>query len=553
MARRIVAFLRSLEIRLLVPLSITVAAVLAIHSFLNYRSTQGHFFGLVRADVERSSGLIKKATHDGMLLNRLNEVQVTIERLAEQPEVAAIRVYDKHGTIILSASTDERGQMIAIDSDTCHSCHGEDETKDSAVLERSSLTRVPGGPEVLRHLTVIENDESCSTAACHFHPADQRVLGVLDVEMSMQPLEAVIGTTQRQLIWTTIVLILISGAVAAVFIRRVVHRPAVQLYQGTRRIAAGDLDTRIEVRGDHELARLAEAFNRMVYDLREARREVTEWSQKLEDKVEEKRQELKNAQRQVLHMEKMASLGKLSATVAHELNNPISGMLTYARLIRRELDDQSLPDAVRQEINRYLGVMDKECTRCGAIIHNMLTFARTTGSEMTQVDINEIVERSLMLVRHHLEISNVRLTSEPLMGNSILTADADQLQQALIALLVNAIEAMEHVEEAQAELDVRLRGDADTIDIEVRDSGIGIDPQVLPHIFEPFYSTKGGESGVGLGLAVVYGIVNRHGGTITVDSKAGSGTTFHLSLPRTQSERPNDDTDRPESRPVLLA
>ena len=153
----------------------------------------------------------------------------------------------------------------------------------------------------------------------------------------MAPLEAAIRTAQRQFLWTTLILILIVGVVAAVFIRRVVQRPVNELYEGTRRIADGDLDTRIEVRGRHELARLAEAFNQMAGDLRTARREVTEWSQKLEDKVVEKTEELGRAQRQVLHMEKMASLGKLSATVAHELNNPLSGMLTYARLVRREL------------------------------------------------------------------------------------------------------------------------------------------------------------------------------------------------------------------------
>jgi len=543
MTRRFKAFLRSLEIRLLVPLSITVAAVLAIHALLSFRSTQEHFLRLVHAEVERSSGLIKRATHDGMLLNRLDQVQATIERLAEQPEVAAIRVYDKHGTIVLSARQEETGETIALDSDTCHSCHEGEETKDDAVLERSSLTRVPEGPEVLRHLMVIENDPTCAVAACHFHPPDQRVLGVLDVEMSMAPLEAAIATSRNQLASTTIVLILISGFVAAVFVRRVVHRPAVQLYEGTQRIAAGDLDTRIEVRGDHELARLAEAFNRMVQELKTARREVTGWSQKLEEKVAQKREELKRAQHQVLHMEKMASLGKLSATVAHELNNPLSGMLTYARLVRRELDRQPLDEEVREELQRYLGLMDKECSRCGAIVHNMLTFARRTGAEMARIDLNEVVERSLMLVRHHLEIRNMQLQYELLDGVGEIVADAGQLQQALVALFVNAVEAMSLEEDGQGELSVQLAGDGEFVQIAVRDTGVGIEPDVLPHIFEPFFSTKGEEeSGVGLGLAVVYGIVNRHGGTIEVESDPGRGTTFHLRLPRQPKEQDGPDT-----------
>jgi two-component system NtrC family sensor kinase len=143
--------------------------------------------------------------------------------------------------------------------------------------------------------------------------------------------------------------------VVAVFIKRLVSRPVAQLREGTRRIADGDLETRIQVSGRHELAGLAEAFNQMAEDLSASRREVIEWSKKLEEKVVEKTQELGRTQRQVLHMEKMASLGKLSATVAHELNNPIGGMLTYARLVCRELDTQTLDREVREELTRYLG------------------------------------------------------------------------------------------------------------------------------------------------------------------------------------------------------
>ena len=190
---------------------------------------------------------------------------------------------------------------------------------------------------------------------------------------------------------------------------------------------SGDLDTRIEVRGRHELARLAEAFNQMAADLSAARREVTEWSQKLEEKVVEKTEELGRAQRQVLHMEKMASLGKLSATVAHELNNPLSGMLTYARLVRRELAEQPIEAEIRDELTRYLSLVEKECSRCGGIVQNLLLFARRTGAAMAPVDLNEVVERSLMLVRHHLEISGVKLHSELLAGDSRIVADAGQI------------------------------------------------------------------------------------------------------------------------------
>lgn len=546
MRRRLHALLGSLEIRLLAPLSIAVGVILALHAVLSFQSTKEHFLALVHDEVIRSSDLIRRATHDGMLLNRLDEVQATIERLAEAPEVAAIRVYDKRGAVVLSARESEYGQTISLESDTCQSCHASGVTRDDALLERSSLTQSEGGPEVLRHLIVIENEPACSAADCHFHPAELRVLGVLDVEMSMAPLEAAVQTSGRQLLTTTIGLIVISGLVAALFVRRVVHRPTQALYEGTQRIAGGDLDTQIEVQGEHELARLAEAFNRMAAELKHARAEVTAWSDRLEEKVELKTRELQKAQRQVLHMEKMASLGKLSATVAHELNNPLGGILTYARLVKRELVDQPLDPKLHAEVERYLNVVDRECSRCGAIVHNLLTFARHTGAEMALVNINEVIERSLMLIRHHLEIRNVRLTSEVLEGDAMIVADPGQIQQALIALFVNAVEAMQDGATADPSLLVHCTGTDAEIEILVRDTGMGIRTEDLPHIFEPFFSTKGKqESGVGLGLAVVYGIINRHGGQIDVVSEPGHGATFIIHLPR--KPRVSGDGGTPDS------
>jgi two-component system, NtrC family, sensor kinase len=541
-ARTSTSILDSLGFRLLVPLFVTVGAVLAVHAVISFASTKEHFLRFVEADADRSSALIMRATHDGMLLNRKEDVQSIIKRLAAGPEIATIRVYDKKGFVVMSAHEKEIGQRIQLDSETCRSCHPEETEREAAVLQRRTLARVGDGREVLRHLTVIANEQSCTTAACHAHPADQKVLGVLDLEMSMAPLDAAIHTAQKQFLWTTSILILVVGTVAAAFIRRLVQRPARQLHQGTQRIAAGDLDTRIDVRGHHELAQLAEAFNQMAADLSAARREVTEWSQKLEDKVVQKTEELSRAQRQVLQMEKMASLGKLSATVAHELNNPISGMLTYARLVRRGLREQPLDADVRAEWTRYLTLVEMECSRCGAIVQNLLLFARGTGASMAPVNLNEIAERSLMLVRHHLEIRRIKLQTEFLAGNPEIVADAGQLQQAMIALLVNAVEAMNGPAAGEGELSLRLRGSRDEIQIEVADTGTGIPPEVLPQIFEPFFSTKEKENGVGLGLAVVYGIVERHGGRIEVESQVGKGSVFHVHLPRHAKPIEKDET-----------
>lgn len=546
MNRRLAALLRSLEIRLIAPLCLTIGLVLAIHAVLGFRASKDDYTHLIEGEIARTSELVRGATHDGMLLNRPAEVQATIVRLAGAPEMASIRVYDKNGAIVRSADPTELGRKLPIKSDVCLSCHEGGDEKDDALYEHQGRLRTEDGHDVLSRLTVIVNEPACVESACHIHPESQRVLGVLDVEMSLQPFERAIASASRRLLWTTLVLIGVSGFLAAMFVRRVVQRPVAAIHAGTTRIAAGDLDTQIDVKGVHELARLGEAFNRMVADLRTAREDITQWSQTLEQRVEAKTAELQQAQHQVLHMETMASLGKLSATVAHELNNPISGILTYAKLVKRELAEQPLDERVRDELNRYLTLIDKESARCGAIVHNLLTFARRKGAEMQVVDLNEITDRSMMLVRHHLEIHGFKSNVIHLEGDPTIVADPGQIEQAYIALLMNAVEAMQASNARERTLTVRLSGDQNEAVIEIADTGVGIAPDAMPHIFEPFYSTKGKESGVGLGLAVVYGIINRHGGSINVRSSPGLGAAFELRFPRRQPESAAaepDDTD----------
>jgi len=528
------ARLSSLGVRLLVPLSLIIGGVLAAHALINFRSTREHFLQMASAEADRSSGLIRRATHDGMLLNRLDEVQSTIERLAAG-DVAAIRVYDRVGRVALSSKPAEIGRRLEVSEAKCASCHAQATNGSGVPLQARERSR-SGGQEVLRQLSVIESEPACLAAGCHDRETGQRVLGVLEVEMSMRPLQAALGAARRQLIWTTLALLLVSGVVTWITFRRLIYRPVRQLQAGVRRIAGGDLSTRLEVPGEHELAYLARDFNRMAADLSRMQQEVRDWSETLEQKVEEKAAELKAAQKQVLHMEKMASLGKLSATVAHEINNPISGVLTYARLVERELAEQPLEPTVQQELQRYLQLMQRECSRCGTIVQNLLAFARRTGGDLVLVDVNEIVERSTTLLRHHLQISGVALHLELLPRETEIVADPGQLEQALVALLVNAIEAMPN----GGELSVRLRGEPDSVTIEITDTGIGIPPDVLPQVFEPFFSTKNEQSGAGLGLAVVYGIVNRHGGDINIDSFPGTGTTAEMRLPRRPPEAPRE-------------
>ena len=433
MKSRLQSLSKSYGIRLLIPLFVIVAAALLVQSYLSFQNTKTHFTRFVEADATRTASLILRATHDGMLLGRLDEVQATVVRLARAPDVHAIRVFDKRGRVMLSSNPAEIGRIVQ---------------------------SISADRPVVQDLQVIRKEEGCARSGCHANDKQNAVMGVLDVEMSLVPLEHALHSAKMRVIWTTLAMLIAITIATSMLLRRVIIEPI----------------TRLEV----------------------------------------------------LHMEKMASLGKLSATVAHELNNPISGMLTYARLVERELVEQPIEPGIREEIDRYLHLVQQECTRCGQIVQNLLVFAKRGDSEMTELDIGEVIQRSLMLVHHHMEMSHVILNTDLAEERAYVTGDAGQLEQALVALLVNAVEAMPK----GGTLSVRLSTTSEDVAIEVSDSGTGIAPDVLPQIFEPFFTTKHNESGAGLGLAVVYGIIHRHDGDIAVQSTVNIGTTFHIRLPR---------------------
>jgi two-component system NtrC family sensor kinase len=519
----------SVSLRLFLLLFGVVVVGVTLHSLASTRSSSTQWMDFLDQSAHRTSELIKTGTYYGMLLNRKDEIHSTIVRIAKTPGVAGVRIYDKRGSIIFSTTPAEIGQRVDLQAEACVVCH--DRSEPLHAVPSKNTTRVYRGADGVRILGLIspiENQPECSNASCHAHKSDQTILGVLDVRMSLASADERMRAQTRQLFLSSLLMVAVIGAACALFIYRVVRVPVRRLIAGTERVARGDLDTRIDVGTRDQIGQLAESFNAMTSDLGRARGELTRWSEKLEKKVVEKTDELSHAHRQIVQMEKMASLGKLSATVAHELNNPLAGILTYAKLIGRSLGEEGFDPGERAEIARYLDLIQKESRRCGDIVKNLLLFARPSGGEFALQRVNPILDRAGMLVRHHLEMQGIKLECSMIAGDDQVVCDADQLQQAILALLVNALEAMPQ----GGTLTLRAEADDAAVRVQVGDTGVGIPPDVIPSIFEPFFSTKEGGTGVGLGLSVVYGIVLRHGGSVDVDSSVGLGTTFTLRLPR---------------------
>jgi two-component system NtrC family sensor kinase len=229
----------------------------------------------------------------------------------------------------------------------------------------------------------------------------------------------------------------------------------------------------------------------------------------------------------------MAALGKLAATVAHEVNNPLFGILTYAKLCSREIAKSSLDAETRKGLIEQLEVIERESRRCGEIMRNLLTFARQAPRKREPNQLNELVTRAVRLMNHQCEIQGIEIETDLAPDLAAVECDAGQIQQIVLALLVNAAEAMPQggrlrvSTEAVAGAGLRLR---------VRDWGPGIPADVMPHIFEPFFTTKEEQQRTGLGLAVAKSILDQHGGHIEVHSREGEGAEFVITLPLDQSE-----------------
>jgi len=241
-------------------------------------------------------------------------------------------------------------------------------------------------------------------------------------------------------------------------------------------------------------------------------------------------QDLREAQEQIVWTEKLASLGKLAATIAHEINNPLAGVLNYIRLLIKMHARNRLSPEKLEDISRYLTIMESETARCGEIVKDLLAFARRTKIIIESNSIADIINKTLSLMSHDLEMKEIELQQSIEPDLPKVKCDFKQIQQVLLNLMYNASEAMANGGTLKVTAN-RAAGAEALLEVVISDTGCGIAKENMENIFEPFFTTKEEEKGVGLGLSVVYGIIAKHNGTISVESELGKGSTFYIRLP----------------------
>jgi len=344
------------------------------------------------------------------------------------------------------------------------------------------------------------------------------IIGILYVGVLKQPFDDVLQKTLVLFLGIAFLGIILIVS-ASVFLARRISRPLRQLEVISRQIADGNYKHDFVVRGPNEIEHLGRSLNVMAKQLEEEKRELEEWGNTLEKKVAERAEEMKKINSQLFRSEKLASLGKLAAGVAHEINNPLTGILTNSSLL---LEDLPADDPRREDVE----VMVHETIRCREIVKRLLDFARQTKPQKRLADINALIENIILLVRNQASFRNI-LIEKKLDEIPEVLVDPDQIQQVFVNIILNAAEAM--TKGGVLTVTSGTSSSGEYLVIKIADTGPGISEEVRERIFDPFYTTK--EHGTGLGLSISYGIVEQHGGTISVESSLGKGSTFVIQLP----------------------
>ena len=524
---------RTLKAKVALYLALCLTAALVLFTVLVVRHERDELLAAAVDQLNQLSEVIIRSTRFAMLENRLEYVHKIIEDIAADKAISRIRIISKEGIIVDSTHAAEVGSFVDRRAEGCLSCHQTDAPRQRiGNNDRARIFSTADGERMLGTMQVIRNEPSCYNAACHVHLPHQSVLGVVDIVYPLDEIDTTIRSSAARIAGYSLGFVLIASLCVGILVHRLVYVPLRDIETGAKKLAAGNLDEPIPVRSVDEFGQLAGSFNAMTAALRDTQNKLRESARTLEEKVDERTRQLRVAEAESLQREKLAAVGLLASGIAHELNNPLTGVLTFSHLIRDKLPPGS-PDAEDMDL------VIQETKRCASIIRRLLDFARQKPPEKKFTDLSKVVEETARFIERPAHLKNTEIVLDLASDLPRLWVDENQVKQVIMNMLVNAQQAIE----GSGTVIVQTRVAAEPVapepgsapvpmvEIAIIDSGCGIPQKDLQRIFDPFFTSKEVGKGTGLGLSVSHGIVKAHGGTIKVESAVGKGSIFRVYLP----------------------
>jgi two-component system NtrC family sensor kinase len=511
----------SLISKLTIGTSLILLVFMVFFAYINIATLKTMLMEAAISDADKLSETIIKTTHYEMLEDNRKRAYEMIQEVGTLEGVEYIRMINKSGTITFSTDKNEIGRYLDKTEAGCNMCHTTGEPKvQASTMNRSRIFFDKTGKQVVGMAKAVYNEKSCYVSSCHFHPPKQRILGVIDIIVSLENMHTLIGNYRNKIIFLTIFLLLSISLAITIFTHHLVNRPVRNLLTQTKRIARGDLDAQVQDVTRDEMGELSDAFNKMTASLKSARMELEEWGKHLEAKVAERTSEIKLMQTQLIRSEKLVSLGRLVAGITHEINNPLTGILMFANLTR---ESPQLDPTLKNDMD----VIINEAQRCAKIVKGLLDFSRESIPQKKPASLNNVMEATLTLIGRQSSFHNIDIIRDCQPDLPLISIDENQMEQVFINILLNASQSMP----GGGSICIKTyTEDAEYACIKITDTGAGISEENLGKIFDPFFTTKS-DKGMGLGLSVSYGIIERHGGKIEVQSKLSEGTTFTIKLP----------------------
>ncbi|MCL5022094.1 MAG: ATP-binding protein [Nitrospirae bacterium] len=482
-------------------------------------------------DASSYSDVVKKSTRYSMLTFHRDAIQETIQEIGKRKEIEGMRLFDGRGKVFYSADRREIGRVAdpaALACAGCHSSAGNPAVMLPGERQWSIKDRGEGG-RVLTFIDPIYNEPSCASASCHAHSEDRKVLGILQTDFSLAPVDAAI---RRQTLHMTLyaVAFMAAGAVGLYFVlRKFVLKPVSQISEAMEKVARGDLEQEVSPPSADEIGQLAGTFNMMAKDLAVAREKMEDWTKALEEGIAEKTEELKESRDRLIQAEKLASLGRLTADVAHEIRNPLTALGGFARRLHKI--------AAGPKEKEYAEIVLTEVDRLEKILGDVLTFSREARNNLGTYDLEDVVLGTLKLYEDLCREQSVTVENERDEQLFPVLIDPDQVRHALGSLITNALDAMPEGGALTVKTGKEERNGVLYMFLRVSDTGPGIPEEHLPLIFEPFFTTRTATHGTGLGLSITRKIMEEHGGLIRAGNRPGGGSSFTLYFPYQQGEQ----------------